>query len=37
MPNGTGLNGNTSSAQSAIIVKDPSIQNTYFIITVRGS
>lgn len=34
MPNGTGLNGNQSSTQSAIIVPKPGDVNTYYIFTV---
>lgn len=34
MQNGTGLNGNFSSAQSAIIVPKPGSQNIYYIFTV---
>ncbi len=34
MPNGTGLDGNSSSSQSAIIVPKPNNVNQYYIITV---
>ena len=34
MPNGTGLNGNNSSSQSALIVKKPGFTNIYTIFTV---
>ena len=33
MPNGTGLNGHSSSAQSAVIVPDPGNSNQYYIFT----
>lgn len=36
MPNGTGLLGNPSSSQSAIIVPRPGIPSQYFIFTVSG-
>jgi hypothetical protein len=36
MPNGTGLLGNSSSTQSAIIVKKPMSNNLYYIFTVDG-
>jgi gliding motility-associated-like protein len=36
MPNGTGLDGNFSSTQSAIIVKAPETAGVYFIFTVGG-
>src|SRR5690606_24228892 len=34
MPNGTGLNGNPSSSQSAIIVPKPASENLFYIFTV---
>lgn len=34
MPNGTGLNGHSSSTQSAIIVPHPGNANQYFVVTV---
>lgn len=34
MPNGTGLNGDNSSSQSAIIVKKPGTNSIYYIFTV---
>ncbi|RKX18803.1 MAG: hypothetical protein DRP35_08715, partial [Candidatus Zixiibacteriota bacterium] len=34
MPNGTGLLGNSSSTQSAIIVQQPNSNNLYFVFTV---
>ncbi len=36
MPNGTGLNGNFSSTQSAIIVQDPGVSHLYYIFTING-
>ncbi|MFT5925457.1 MAG: gliding motility-associated-like protein [Rubritalea sp.] len=36
MPNGTGLDGNFSSTQSAIVVKAPETAGVYFIFTVGG-
>lgn len=36
MPNGTGLLGNNSSTQSAIIVKQPQSSDIYYIFTVDG-
>ena len=36
MPNGTGLMGNNSSTQSAIIVKKPASSTIYYIFTVDG-
>ncbi|MBT3209413.1 MAG: T9SS type A sorting domain-containing protein [Bacteroidetes bacterium] len=35
MPNGFGLFGNSSSSQSAVIVKEPLSTNTYYIFTVE--
>ena len=37
MPNGTGLLGNSSSTQSAIIVKKPESNTVYYIFTVDGT
>ncbi|WOI23893.1 T9SS type A sorting domain-containing protein [Nonlabens ulvanivorans] len=37
MPNGSGLTGNTSSTQSAMIVEAPHGNGVYFIFTVGGS
>ena len=37
MPNGTGLLGNNSSTQSAIIVKKPASPTIYYIFTVDGA
>ena len=37
MPNGTGLLGNPSSTQSAIIVPRPGVNGQYFIFTVSGA
>ncbi|MGJ8685727.1 MAG: PKD domain-containing protein, partial [Nonlabens sp.] len=34
MPNGTGLSGNSSSAQSAIIIPDLQVSNVYFVVTI---
>jgi gliding motility-associated-like protein len=34
MPNGTGLLGNSSSSQSALIVPNPTISNIYYLFTV---
>lgn len=34
MPNGTGLNGNPSSSQSAIIIPKPASENLFYIFTV---
>jgi PKD repeat protein len=36
MPNGTGLLGNVSSTQSALIVSDPGNNNQYYIFTTDG-
>ena len=36
MPNGTGLLGNNSSSQSAIIIRQPSSNTSYFLITSDG-
>ncbi len=36
MPNGTGLYGNTSSAQAALIVNSPSNKNQYYVFTTEG-
>lgn len=37
MANGTGLNGNTSTSQAAIIVKQPGNANIYFIFTLNAA
>ena len=37
MPNGTGLLGNTSSTQSAIIVQQPNNNNIFYVFTVAGA
>ncbi|MEP0478844.1 MAG: hypothetical protein ABJD23_01420, partial [Nonlabens sp.] len=37
MANGTGLSGNGSSAQSAIIIPDLGVADRYFVITISGS
>ncbi|NQV53060.1 MAG: gliding motility-associated C-terminal domain-containing protein [Flavobacteriales bacterium] len=37
MPNGTGLNGNSSSTQSAIILKRPGSTTDYYIFTVQNN
>ncbi len=34
MPNGTGLSGSSSSAQSAIIIPDLQVPNVYFVVTI---
>ncbi len=34
MPNGTGLTGNSSSAQSSLIIKDDNIPNIYYVATI---
>ena len=36
MPNGTGLSGNSSSAQSAIIIPDLGSTSRYFVVTIGG-
>ncbi|MEP3043295.1 T9SS type B sorting domain-containing protein [Nonlabens ulvanivorans] len=36
MPNGTGLSGNSSSAQSAIIIPDLQVSNVYFVVTISA-
>ena len=36
MPNGTGLSGNSSSAQSAIIIPDLGVADRYFVITISA-
>lgn len=37
MPNGTGLQGNSSSTQSGVIVKQPGNSNIYFIFTIAAA
>lgn len=37
MPNGTGLFGNSSSAQSSLIMKDVTSPNLYFLVTTSGA